>query len=136
MTLNKDQLKCQLIRGAYIFKEWLIYVTTLTFSLLAIFRCNHPHVSWVINMCLHLFSIYICLYFYIYMCLKFYIYSAATFCFLVPLLIEPALATLQHKFIQTNCSTISGETFILKILSILVPLLNLTYMYMATEMTA
>ena len=44
-------------------------------------------------------------------------YSAATFCFLVPLLIEPALATLQHKFIQTNCSTISGETFILKKLS-------------------
>lgn len=72
MTLNKDELKCQLIQGAHIFKEWMIYVTTLTFSLLAIF-------------------------------------SAATFCFLVPLLIEPALATLQHKFIQTNCSTISGE---------------------------
>ena len=36
------------------------------------------------------------------------IFSAATFCFLVPLLIEPALATLQHKFMQTNCSTVSG----------------------------
>ena len=35
--------------------------------------------------------------------------SAATFCFLVPLLIEPALATLQHKFLPTNCTTISGD---------------------------
>ena len=113
MTLNKAELKFQIIRAAYIFKEWLIYVTTLTFSLLAIFRCLMSH-----NICLHL-HVSIFVYISIFTCV--YIYSAATFCFLVPLLIEPALATLQHKFIQTNCSTISGETFILKTLSILGP---------------
>ena len=94
MTLNKAELKCQIIRGAYIFKEWTIYVTTLTFSLLAIFRCHSPN-SWATC---HQYK-------------RVNISSAATFCFLVPPLVEPALATLQHKFIQTNCSTISGETF-------------------------
>jgi len=68
----KDELKGQIIHGLYVIKECMIYLTTLSFSLLAIF-------------------------------------SAATFCFLVPLLIEPALATLQHKFLPTRCKTISGE---------------------------
>jgi len=71
-ALNKEEIKSQIVRAVYLVKECLIYITTLTFSLLAIF-------------------------------------SAATFCFLVPLLIEPALATLQHKFLPTNCTTISGE---------------------------
>ena len=35
--------------------------------------------------------------------------SAATFCFLVPFLIEPAVSTLQHSFLATNCSTTAGQ---------------------------
>ena len=41
-------------------------------------------------------------------------FSAATFCFLVPLLIEPALATLQHKFVETLCTTKSGKKFYIR----------------------
>jgi len=70
--MNKDELRGKFIHWLFLFRECIIYITTLTFSLLAIF-------------------------------------SAATFCFLVPLLIEPALATLQHKFVETSCTTKSGE---------------------------
>jgi len=70
--MNKEEIRGQFIHGLFLFRECIIYLTTLTCSLLAIF-------------------------------------SAATFCFLVPLLIEPALATLQHKFVETLCTTKSGE---------------------------
>ena len=38
-----------------------------------------------------------------------YAFSAATFCFLVPLVIEPAVSTIQHEFLETSCTTTSGE---------------------------
>jgi len=69
---KKIKLTEQVHQAFYFCRECSIYLTTLTFSLLAIF-------------------------------------SAATFCFLVPLVLEPALATIQHDFRPTTCVTISGE---------------------------
>ena len=37
-ALNKEEIKSQIVRAVYLVKECLIYITTLTFSLLAIFR--------------------------------------------------------------------------------------------------
>ena len=35
--------------------------------------------------------------------------SAATFCFLVPLVIEPAVSTIQQEFLATSCTTTAGQ---------------------------
>jgi len=72
LGLSKEEVGKRLSHLAHVIKETTIYLTTLTFSLMAIF-------------------------------------SAATFCFLVPLVIEPAVSTLQHQFLETSCTTISGE---------------------------
>ena len=36
-------------------------------------------------------------------------FSGVSFCFLVPLVVDPALSTLQHQFTQTVCTTEHGE---------------------------
>ena len=36
-------------------------------------------------------------------------HSGVSFCFLVPLVVDPALSTLQHQFSQTVCTTVEGE---------------------------
>ena len=52
-ALNKEEIKSQIVRAVYLVKECLIYITTLTFSLLAIFRWgilyryyNYLFVEW------------------------------------------------------------------------------------------
>ena len=96
--MEQRKIKEEIQRAFMLFKECSIYITTLTFSLLAIFRY-----STFIGMRERL-NIDI---------INLFNFSAATFCFLVPLVLEPALATLQHDFIASTCVTTSGRQFLL-----------------------